>query len=376
VAQALVVIVAVLVLAVGLLIHFRWAKESDREYSEVVAWLLFALFPVLVLFSFFPDSQFSSSLAGVSATGAIGAFIYIWYYGTSTSRRARTVDERNREIARLKDELATFQQNTVIREHESDAIENLVRRRYQLVDNKAKRIGILAGSVTDVRFVDVWVNSENVYMQMARFFERSLSATIRFGGAAKDEFGLPIEDTIGNELRAKVGERLSVMPATVVTTTSGALRESHNVKAIMHVAAVSGEAGKGYRQVDAVAECVVNVLAETEKLEVGGKRVRSIALPLFGVGVGGGDLDKTARTVLTRVVSHLREHPSSSLRDVWLLAYKKHELEVLEHLLDESPDVEKAPAELPASRQPAGRSARDIEEARVAAHRHDESPPK
>ena len=77
-------------------------------------------------------------------------------------------------------------------------------------------------------------------MQMARFYDRNLSAVIRYSGARKNENDEIVEDTIANELAAKMSGRESVSVGTVFDTSAGALADTHGVKRIFHVASSRG----------------------------------------------------------------------------------------------------------------------------------------
>ena len=86
-------------------------------------------------------------------------------------------------------------------------------------------VGLITGDIQQVMGVDVWVNSENTNVQMARPFENSISGVIRYLGAGKDKRnGQVTDDTIVEALQAKMQERTSVDPATVLVTTAGAMR--------------------------------------------------------------------------------------------------------------------------------------------------------
>ena len=98
-------------------------------------------------------------------------------------------------------------------------------------------------------------------MQMARMFERSVSSTIRYHGAIDPEFTSPtFEDTIQDALDEQMRRRDShvVEEGEVLVTTSGRLRESHGVKAILHAATVTGKACDGFESIsDArLVDCV------------------------------------------------------------------------------------------------------------------------
>ena len=120
--------------------------------------------------------------------------------------------------------------------------------RYKLADVPKKGICIITGDIQSIKGIDIWVSSENTNMQMARFFDRSVSSVIRYLGAEKDEAGLVVKDTIADELTKKVGQK-TVPPATIIATTAGQLENTHQVKKIFHAASVAGAVGrKGTRR--------------------------------------------------------------------------------------------------------------------------------
>ena len=180
-------------------------------------------------------------------------------------------------------------------------------------------IGVVTGRIRRVRGLDIWVNSENTEMRMPRIEEYSISAIIRFEGAIRDEAGRVIADLIADDLERKVAGRRPVTPATVITTTAGELSLRNDVRHVMHVAAVYGQPGEGYRQVADVASCVTNVLAEAERLAAS-RGARSVLLPLLGTGVAGAPVGPTARTIVNAVVDHFETRTAAGIASVYLLA--------------------------------------------------------
>ncbi len=104
---------------------------------------------------------------------------------------------------------------------------------YRLKPQPSKRICVITGDIRERRGIDVWVNSENTNMQMSRFYDKSLSAVIRYEGAEKDENGEVVADTIANELAGLLRGRQSVTPGTIYVTSSGALAQTRGVKKIL-----------------------------------------------------------------------------------------------------------------------------------------------
>jgi O-acetyl-ADP-ribose deacetylase (regulator of RNase III) len=212
-------------------------------------------------------------------------------------------------------------------------------RQYRLTGSPATpcRIGVVTGSIRRVRFVDVWVNSENTDMEMARFAEFSMSGIIRYWGAKHDRTGRVTADLIADELAVRVGDHRPVAPGTAFVTGAGALTESHRVRYIIHVAAVQGEPGAGFRQVREIGRCVTTALAEADRLAEIDDQVRTILFPLLGVGVGGAELKPTAQALLRAAVDHLVAEPKTALRVIYFLAYSDAELAALTEVLNATP---------------------------------------
>lgn len=89
----------------------------------------------------------------------------------------------------------------------------------------------------------------------------------------------------------------------------------------MHVAAVEGEPGSGFRQVMDLERCVRNVLTEVDRVSTDGPALRSVVLPLLGTGGGNSDLEATVTRLVSATVDYFHSHKSSRIRVVYLLAY-------------------------------------------------------
>lgn len=193
----------------------------------------------------------------------------------------------------------------------------------------ACRIGFITGDIMKVTTVDVWVNAENTDMEMARINENSISSLIRYFGAERDQAGQVTDDVIANQLAATVGSERPVAPGAAFVTGSGSLAERNNVKHLIHVAAVQGEPGAGFRQVLNVGLGVSNALAAAESLE----SARTILFPLLGTGTGHGDVASTVGTLINAAVSYLEANPSTQLRGVYFLGYNNREARLLEQAM-------------------------------------------
>ncbi len=131
---------------------------------------------------------------------------------------------------------------------------------YEVNGLQAKRLCVITGDLRNVQGIDIWVNSENTNMQMARYYDFSVSSIIRYEGAEKTATGRVKSDLINDELERIMDGEYSVPPAHVIPTSAGRLRQKNGVRRIFHVAAVEGGIGQGYRVVESVDRCVTNAL--------------------------------------------------------------------------------------------------------------------
>ncbi|MDI1465404.1 NB-ARC domain-containing protein [Catellatospora sp. KI3] len=197
-------------------------------------------------------------------------------------------------------------------------------------------VGIVTGDIRRIRNIDIWVNPENTDMRMARFEEYTISAIVRYEGARRDAAGRVVEDIIAEDLSHRVAGDVPVAAGTAVSTGSGQLAESHNVSAIIHVAAVQGEPGAGYRQVREVGRCVTSALAEVERV-ADDRRPVSVLFPMLGTGQGGGDVDRTAAVLVGAATDYLTEAAATRVSAVWFLAHTYDELAAFRDVIGGDP---------------------------------------
>jgi O-acetyl-ADP-ribose deacetylase (regulator of RNase III) len=192
-------------------------------------------------------------------------------------------------------------------------------------DPTGRFVGYRAGDIRDLRgpkAVDFWVNSENVLMQMARIYERSVSATIRYLGAVQPDPALPgFDDTIAEDLIRQLAPRHAAEPGEVLVTTSGKLRETHGVKAVLHAATVTSTTGRGFNPIsdDLLVETTRKVIATARDLIRSGSpdlAGRSLIMPLFGTGQGRLDPAHLTECLIDEVVRDLAYHAASDGPDV------------------------------------------------------------
>jgi len=340
---------AIFSLAIGLGLYIWLSVRRNVPYfytTNLISWLLIALFPVLLIFSFFPDSSFTGTIKGVSMGGAIGAFIFIWWYGTKSANQASQVDQRindlsgelearEKELQQLKDAPEKDQERRV-----PSVLRETKTYQYRLKGERGKRIALITGDIRKVKVADIWVNSENTNMQMARFYEPSISAIVRYLGAKKDNVGNVSEDVIANELAEVMGNNVVVHPATVLVTGAGELQRTHNVKRIFHVASVHGEVGVGYKPIHNIEFCIANALKKADSEELKSLGLKSILFPLMGTGTAGGNLKEIAEKLLQAAISHMETTEDSTIDDVYFLTWTDIELDTCKAILEESDKVE------------------------------------
>lgn len=228
----------------------------------------------------------------------------------------------------------------VRKDPKTERITKLEEYIYRLKEQPQKSVRIITGDIRERRGIDVWVNSENTNMQMARFYDRSLSAVIRYEGALKDENDEVLEDTIANELAAQLRGRHSVTPGTVYVTGPGALKQSRGVKKLFHAATVYGVPGSGYQTMQEVEKCVTNVLRRMDHPQLQADELRSVVFPMIGTGAGGGKVDVIAPLLIEAVLTYLCANPESGVERVYFSAWNYHDLEACMRTLKSAREVE------------------------------------
>lgn len=213
---------------------------------------------------------------------------------------------------------------------------------YRLTSQPGKRVTIITGDLRGRRNIDVWVNSENTNMQMARFFDRTLSAIVRYEGAKKDDNGEILEDTIADELKAATGGREYVTPGSVYVTGAGDLAKTRCVKKVFHAASVYGVPGGGYKVIQDVEQCVTAALRRMDHPNYAADDLRTIAFPMMGTGAGGGPVDAIAPKLIRAAVSYLESHPEGRVSTVYFSAWNHRDLEACQAALKSMREVEPA----------------------------------
>lgn len=215
------------------------------------------------------------------------------------------------------------------REHKLFKIENVQDR----------EIGYITGNIKNIDAVDIWVNSENTNMEMARHYERSISATIRYEGATKDDNGFVIDDLIAKDLK-KVTRGRGCTPGNVVVTTSGELEQTNNVKRIFHAASVSGAPGRGYKIVDNITECIRNALKKADSPALADLNLQSILFPLMGTGTTRESAQIMAKKLIDAALEYMKQKPNSRIKRIYFLVYNEQDREICHNTFVNDPRID------------------------------------
>jgi O-acetyl-ADP-ribose deacetylase (regulator of RNase III) len=210
----------------------------------------------------------------------------------------------------------------------SPTIQRVDRYRAPVSHTKSRSIEIVTGDLDrqPKGEANIWVNSENTYFMMARPFERSISATIRWLGRVGDE------DTIYQLLEKKVAKKRPFGACHVVITGSGALKETHDVDLVCHVATVQATMGRGYQPVLDIDRAVRKVAEALEGYEEEPFRCPATVLfPLIGTGQGGGRLGPIAGLLMNEAKEVLASDEFSKVEAIRFLALTKADLEACQN---------------------------------------------
>ena len=335
----------------GLFIY-AWitTRENIRHFhaTNLICWLLIALFPVLIIFSFFPQNEITGEILGFSFGGSIAAFIFIWWYGPKSALQASKLDKLTREVNNLKRilhekelRLEQLESGTDLMVNRGSPLMTTEIFNYRIKGTRNKCISLITGNLQEVKCVDIWVNSENTNMQMSRFHEKTISGLIRYLGAKKDDLNFVIDDTIYDELKKSLVNRVHVPPATVIITSSGALEETHNVKKIFHVASVEGQTGQGYRPIRNIDRCIHNALSKADSDKaVKELNLQSILFPLLGTGSAKGNKEEIISGLILATVSYMQNNQKSVINQIFFLTPTDLQLELCKSFLDNCTMIE------------------------------------
>lgn len=232
-------------------------------------------------------------------------------------------------------------------------------------------IALATGDIVRIGGMDVIVNSENVYMQMARFFEtKTVSANIRRSGVYSRGFsytGDNIQDELDIQIKTRYEGKVPIEVSEVVVTTAGSSRGNlsgkNKARYIFHVATVQrNETGSGLQHLtdsEKIEECVWYCLQEVQTVSSNNGNiflgengvlfadadrtrtlsqaeftpVKTIIFPLIGTGTGGAKVSESVAAMVQGIIRFLEVHQELSLERIVINAFlNKHVAEVESYL--------------------------------------------
>ncbi len=316
-------VVGLLVTALGIGFYLYGVSRASKHAftMNVVAWLFIPLFPLVFVLWAFPESTAEGKFFEIKVGGALAAYLAMWVAGIHFTRKGVTIDDLRSDIVDLEKKCEYVEVlNDVRSGAKPKALHGAHVYVYELADVAGKTIALRTGDVSSIHGVDIWVNSENTDMQMARFGERTISSIIRYAGAEKhSESGLVIRDTIAIELKDSLGGSNLVAPAMVVVTGAGELEATNGVKKIFHVASVHGLPASAYKPIERIGDCITNCLRKSEEFR--GEGLHSILFSLMGTGTAGGDLQEAVEKLINFTINYLEHKPDSTIKEVSFLTY-------------------------------------------------------
>ena len=230
------------------------------------------------------------------------------------------------------------------------------------------RVHIAQGDMTEMGGIDVLVNTENNYMQMARVFESdTLSSRLRYQGShivnkvVRDD---TVQRYLNESIKHDPNLQIPVPVPCVIVTHAGyeksKLRQKFGARYIFHVAAVSVSSSRDKIQPvntdEEVIECVNSALEEILEVDANSgvisfegcetyademsakstyKPIESIILPLFGAGRGGRSASVVIPAMVDGIKSFLlaqRNNSALRLKEVYLCIYSKSDVDLAEQV--------------------------------------------
>lgn len=270
---------------------------------------------------------------------------------------------------------------------------------------KPCQIHLAVGDMLRLRNIDVFVNSENAYLQMARIFEsKTVSALLRYYGSYIDEGGHLAEDCVQDEMEAQIQANTSLMRpvgvGTVLVTSAGhpesVLRKKNKARYIFHTVTVSVNGDGTERTLEpaksdsSIWQAVYNTLSkvdevnrlkgvvapmgyhyktaqdgksketdlrkEQEAAKESYKPITSIILPLYASGHGGRNAGEVMTPLVEGIRDYLteayqREHDEKdqykcTLKHIHLVVFHKEYVELMRKKLQTYFRETKAPDEI------------------------------
>lgn len=240
---------------------------------------------------------------------------------------------------------------------------------YALNDfNDRCKVYIAAGNIIDMANIDVLVNSENDYMQMARAFESgTVSSMLRYQGSKIKNKQL-LDDSVQDELNYVANNEIGRRPVpdgVVFVTSSGhpesKLSQENKAHYILHVASVT-VVGYGMQrktlpvEASTIKDTIKTILSETirdidkakgvisppntpqraaqEARSAANEytNISSVIFPMFGTGHGKRATEDALEPITEAFVEYIARNPATSLEKIYLCVHYSEELEMADRI--------------------------------------------
>jgi len=223
---------------------------------------------------------------------------------------------------------------------------------------------IVTGDATEISGYDILVNTENDYMQMARFFEtNTLSATIRWKGAEFAAGNALKRDTIQQQINDQLlnmgVHQLPVGEGFVLPTFAGienSLLRKTGFTYIFHVAAVKiNRNNREIRSLNPSANPTIirNCMDQakevfdhngailyqdgTQMASASDKAdISSILVPVFGTGQGGNTMTDAVNSIVTGFRRYFEGKEDHPINTVGLCIYDFNDVPLVESIFEQS----------------------------------------
>jgi len=223
-------------------------------------------------------------------------------------------------------------------------------------------IYMATGDLTQFRDIDVIVNSENDYMQMARFFENhTVSSVLRYFGSYNNK-GVFLHDRIQEELDDQITSiyngKLPISLGQVVVTSAGHPKSrlvQQGIRYIFHATtnrvdtATYPSTLNPLRESVVIKTCVTYCLEQVITVDNGETQVfnedsrftraipsgpiKNIVFPIFGTGHGGLQVTDVAQHMTSAIMGFIRKDVTTQLENIYLCVYSQSNINAVEKLM-------------------------------------------
>ena len=200
--------------------------------------------------------------------------------------------------------------------------------------NKDQQILLATGDIMDINEFNpsVVVSLESEHLQIARYYDRSISGILRYMDAQRSEDNRITKDSLKLSLQKIIKDNDISLPtskATVIATPTDQLAKC-GVKYVFHVATLDGAPGQGYHITPhLIDDCVRNCFDRFAQLSKEDSSLDSILLPLIGSGSSSLTPNEVAMQILKPAIRKMKAIPNC--KKLYLLAWiEPHRFAILQ----------------------------------------------